>query len=221
MLKKITVAVLAAVLLAAGAFSLYNVVFAQTATTAEADGVAVAAGDAVPSNSTPPQTPPATPPATTQQQQRQGQTQPQDQVQGQMQQQGMPQVQGRGQRPGQVQMQNQAAGATQQRGNTNMNSAAPQSNLGEWQTLSGTVREYLAPNFVLVTEDGQQIAAQLGNLSYVNKIGLQLAEGQSVTVAGATDSSGGFAIKAITVDGNTYNLRDENGRPLWAGRGNK
>ncbi|MBK8048687.1 MAG: hypothetical protein IPK16_17130 [Anaerolineales bacterium] len=219
MLKKITVAVLAAVLLAAGAFSLYNVVFAQTTTTAEADGVAVAAGEAVPSNSTTPQTPaatpPATPPATTQQQQRQGQTQPQAQPQDQAQGQVMPQMQGRGQR----QMQNQATSTTPPRAAAI--AAAPQNNFGAWQTLTGTVSKYAAPNFVLTTADGQEIAAQLGNLSFVNQIGLELADGQTVTVVGGTDKSAGFAIKSIIVDGITYDLRDDAGRPLWTGRGRK
>ena len=132
------------------------------------------------------------------------------------------QRQGQGQPPGQqspMPIQSARAGNFQQRGAAGQ--LAPQITVGNWQTLDGEVSAYSAPNFVLQTADGQTIPVQLGNLSYLNQIGLQLADGQSVTLVGAPEGTAGFAVKSITVDGNIYSLRDENGRPLWAGRGNK
>lgn len=103
----------------------------------------------------------------------------------------------------------------------NAGAAGSQSGLTDWQTLEGTVSGLAAPNFTLVTADGESIPVQLGNLSYVSKIGLSLAEGQAVTLVGANEASGSLAVQSITVDGQTYDLRDTTGRPLWAGRGAK
>ena len=103
----------------------------------------------------------------------------------------------------------------------NAGAAGSQSGLTDWQTLEGTVSGLAAPNFTLVTADGESIPVQLGNLSYVSKIGLSLADDQAVTLVGAYEAAGSLAVQSITVDGQTYDLRDTTGRPLWAGRGAK
>ena len=97
-----------------------------------------------------------------------------------------------------------------------------QNGFQEWVTYTGTVSGYAAPNFSLVTGDGQTIAAQLGNLNYVNSLGLALVEGESVTVTGFLDPEGALAVGQITLasSGQTYTLRGEQGRPMWAGGGN-
>lgn len=99
----------------------------------------------------------------------------------------------------------------------------PQNGFQEWITLSGTVSNYLPPAFNLLTADGQTVPVQLGNLNYVAQLGLQLQEGQLVTVTGYYDSSGSLAIGQITLDesGQTYVLRDDLGRPVWGGGPNR
>lgn len=103
----------------------------------------------------------------------------------------------------------------------NAGAAGSQSGLTGWQTFEGTVSGLAAPNFTLVTAAGENIPVQLGNLSYANKIGLSLVDGQAVTLVGAYETTGSLAVQSITVDGQTYDLRDATGRPLWAGRGSK
>ncbi|MGB9673976.1 MAG: hypothetical protein ACPL3P_07540 [Anaerolineales bacterium] len=98
----------------------------------------------------------------------------------------------------------------------------PQNGMGELLTFSGTVSNFAAPNFTLITSDGQTINAQLGNLNYVSSLGLSLTNGESVTVVGYWDPSGSFAVQKITDEttGQTYTLRDDLGRPLWRGGAN-
>lgn len=100
---------------------------------------------------------------------------------------------------------------------------APQNGFQEWVTLSGTVSGYIPPNFTLLTADGHSIAAQLGNLSYVANLGLELHDGQPVSLTGYYDPSGSLAVGQITLtdNGQTFELRDELGRPMWAGGPNR
>jgi len=95
----------------------------------------------------------------------------------------------------------------------------PQNGLTEWLTYSGVVSAYAAPNFTLLTSDGQSIAAELGNTSYVTGLGLTLKDGDAVTVVGFIDANGGLALKSLTLTatGETFNFRDDTARPLWAG----
>jgi len=86
-------------------------------------------------------------------------------------------------------------------------------------TLHGTVSDYLPPNFLLLSDDGQVISAQLGNQSYLESLGLSLSNGDSITVLGYWDANGSLAIGQVTVDstGQTFILRDDLGRPNWRG----
>ncbi|MBN1667842.1 MAG: hypothetical protein JW862_12165 [Anaerolineales bacterium] len=94
----------------------------------------------------------------------------------------------------------------------------PQNGFTGWVTYSGTVSQYTAPNFILTTAAGESIPAQLGNLSYVTSLGLQLVDGDWVTVNGYWETSGSLAIAQITLaDGSSFTLRDAYGRPLWGG----
>jgi hypothetical protein len=97
----------------------------------------------------------------------------------------------------------------------------PQNGFSEWVTYSGTVSAYAAPNFTLLTDDGQSLAVQLGNLNYVSSLGLNLQDGDAVTVTGFVDPDGALAVGQITLaaTGETFTLRGEQGRPMWAGGG--
>lgn len=94
----------------------------------------------------------------------------------------------------------------------------PQNGFTGWETYSGFISQYSAPNFILNTAAGQSISAQLGNINYVTNLGLQLADGDWVTVSGYWETSDSLAVGQITLaDGSSFTLRDEVGRPLWGG----
>jgi hypothetical protein len=87
-------------------------------------------------------------------------------------------------------------------------------------TLHGVVSAFAAPNFTLITDDGQSVAVQLGNQRFVSELGIALQQGEGITLVGFYESAGAFAASSITLDatGQTYDLRDQaSGRPLWAG----
>lgn len=96
---------------------------------------------------------------------------------------------------------------------------SPENGLTEWVSFSGEVTAVALPQFTLLTEDGQEIPAEVGNISYVEQLGLVLEVGDQVSVIGFWDTNGGFALKSLTLDetGETFELRDEYGRPLWSG----
>lgn len=195
MWKKALVGTLAAILIAAVGFSVYNVMTARASTVAAGPAGAAVGGAAVQNQNGAPIAGPASGAG------------PGAQV-----------GRNQGQRSGPGQ-----GGAGQRGPGTGMNggTAGFQGGLADWQTLEGTVSGLAAPNFTLVTADGENIPVQLGNLSYVSKIGLNLADGQSVTLVGAYETTGSLAVQSITVDGQIYTLRNATGRPLWAGRGGK
>ncbi len=207
MWKKALMATLAVVLVAAVGFSIYNVMSAQasSAPVTAATGVVAPGNGQGAMNGAQNQNGAAIHAATN------------GAAQGAQAAAGMGQGRGQGQGQGQGRGQGQrGAGAGAGTG-----VPSPQNGLTDWQTLEGTVSALAAPNFTLVTADGQNIPVQLGNLSYVSKIGLNLVDGQQVTLVGAYETTGSLAIQSITVDGQTYALRDATGRPLWAGGNSK
>lgn len=115
------------------------------------------------------------------------------------------------------------------RGNSTANQAQnnpsgtpdPQNGLQEWLTLSGQVSNFSANVFTLVTSDGQQIPVQLGSQNYVSGLGLTLQDGDAVTVVGFWETADTFTAGTLTLDasGEVISLRDDLGRPLWAGGG--
>lgn len=95
----------------------------------------------------------------------------------------------------------------------------PQNGFTEWVSFSGTVSGYAAPRFTLLTDDGQSIPAEVGNISYITELGLALQDGDRVSVIGFWDANGGLALKSLTLEasGETFSFRDDLGRPLWSG----
>ncbi len=94
-----------------------------------------------------------------------------------------------------------------------------QNGFSEWLRFEGTVSDYSPPVFTLQTDDGQAIPIQLGNLNYLNTLGLDLQSGDHVAVAGYWDSGNALAAGQISLEnsGKTFNFRDDFGRPLWSG----
>jgi len=95
----------------------------------------------------------------------------------------------------------------------------PQNGLTEWVSFQGTVSDYAPPSFNLLTADGQTIPVEIGNITYLSNLGLELQNGAQVLVQGFWDASGSVAVGQLTLvdSGLTFTLRDELGRPLWSG----
>lgn len=96
----------------------------------------------------------------------------------------------------------------------------PQAAQNEIISLHGVVGDFAAPNFTLLTDDGQTVTVQLGNQRFVSDLGIALQQGDTITLVGFYESADAFAAASITLDdtGQTYTLRDQaSGRPLWAG----
>lgn len=91
----------------------------------------------------------------------------------------------------------------------------------DWDTYAGTVVQ--APEtgeeLIIETDDGDQVVIGTGPDSLVDQ-GLNLEAGEQVQVQGYWES-GEFRAAQVTRlrDGATVSLRDELGRPTWAGRG--
>ena len=99
---------------------------------------------------------------------------------------------------------------------------APQNGLSEWITLHGVVSSFTPPSLVLILDDGQVITVEAGNQSFLSSLGVQFLGGEGVTVTGFYDQNGGFTVGTLTLDasGQSFSLRDELGRPAWRGGAN-
>ena len=91
----------------------------------------------------------------------------------------------------------------------------------EWITVSGTVRSQSQQGLMVDTVEMGQLMLQMGPPWFATEQGVVFDPGDAVTILGFTGESATFQAGAITNEttGATLQLRDPNGRPLWAGRG--
>ncbi len=108
-------------------------------------------------------------------------------------------------------------------GSCPMKSASGPAQVAAWPaaTLTGAVANLAqaAGGPVTFTLNGQKV--QVGSPQAVQALGLTLANGQQVTVAGwkaAHDGRSTVIAGSMTVGEKTYAIRDANGRPAWAGQ---
>jgi len=89
-----------------------------------------------------------------------------------------------------------------------------------WTELSGTVVLLDGSELVLQTAQGGQLTAGLGKPSYWESQGLGLQPGDEVQIRGFWED-GEFEVGSLTLvaTGKTVVMRDETGRPQWAGGG--
>jgi hypothetical protein len=91
-----------------------------------------------------------------------------------------------------------------------------------WTAYEGTVMEAPGPgvDLVIMTDDGEEIAIGTGP-SYMEAQGFALQAGERVQVQGYWEDGAEFKAAQITrlPDGETITLRDQLGRPAWAGNG--
>jgi hypothetical protein len=127
--------------------------------------------------------------------------------------QGQGQAQGRGQ-------QGKGNGAGGQGQTQNPNAGTPQANVTDWTTVTGTVNSFDGVGVSLTTTEGAPLWVQFGQSRYVSAQGVTFTAGDHLTVSGFTEN-GQYQAGTVTNDttGQTLNLRDATGRPLWAGGG--
>jgi hypothetical protein len=129
------------------------------------------------------------------------------------------QGQGQGYRGGQGQgARGQGQGANGQGQTQNPNPGTPQANVTTWVTVAGTVNAFDGVGVSLTTDDGAPLWVQFGQSRYVSAQGVTFTAGDHLTVNGF-EENGQFQAGTVVNDttGQTLNLRDTTGRPLWAG----
>jgi len=133
---------------------------------------------------------------------------------------GSGQGQGQGQGRGQGQGQGQGRGQGQGQGQGMMqNQSQSQMTQHQWSTLQGTVAAIDAQSMTIDTAEQGQLTLELGPAGFAEQQGVMFAPGDEVAVQGF-DESGMFHAAEITqmTSGQSLQLRDPNGRPLWAGQ---
>jgi hypothetical protein len=89
----------------------------------------------------------------------------------------------------------------------------------EWVTVNGKVIERVDDELTIQTTDGE-MAVHLGPEWYWDAEGIALSAGDQVQVTGFYEGDE-FEVARVenTTTGESVTLRDESGRPMWAGRG--
>jgi hypothetical protein len=109
-------------------------------------------------------------------------------------------------------------------------SSTGQANVEEWLTLQGTVMSVDADTLVMETDNGEQVSVENRAWWFAQEQGFSAQVGDQVTLVGfyegddpSTGSELRFEVGRIddVTQGQTVLVRDENGRPLWAGRGRR
>ena len=97
-----------------------------------------------------------------------------------------------------------------------------QANVEEWLTLQGTVVSADANTLVVQTVSGEQVTMENRAWWFAQEQGFSTQVGDQVTLVGFYENSD-FEVGQIpdATNGQTVLVRDENGRPLWAGRGRR
>jgi hypothetical protein len=97
-----------------------------------------------------------------------------------------------------------------------------QADVDEWLTLNGTVASLDSYALIVETADGQEITVQGRPWLFAQEAGAVLQVGDQVQLLGF-DEAGEFEVGQIAnlTTGNSVVIRDESGRPLWAGGGRR
>ena len=95
-----------------------------------------------------------------------------------------------------------------------------QAQVDEWVTLQGTVASADADALQVQTAGGEQVVVENRPWWFAQEQGFSAQPGDQVTLVGFYEE-GDFEAGQITdaTNGQSVQLRDETGRPMWAGRG--
>jgi hypothetical protein len=110
-------------------------------------------------------------------------------------------------------------GQSRQAGNATPGEGLADNPAATWETLSGFVVRLEADELMVATDNGA-VTAHLGPEWYWETEGISLDEGDEVQVSGFYEDDT-FEVGRIEnlSKGQAVTVRDETGRPLWAGRG--
>jgi len=99
----------------------------------------------------------------------------------------------------------------------------PQAEVNEWITLEGQAASADTTCLIVTISAGEQIEISGRAWSYAQEQGFSANAGDALQLTGFYDSGELFETGAIAnqTSGQTVALRDENGRPRWAGRGRR
>jgi hypothetical protein len=97
-----------------------------------------------------------------------------------------------------------------------------QAQVDEWLTLQGTVTSVDADTLAVQTDGGEQVTVDNRAWWFAQDQGFTAQAGDRVTLTGFYED-GDFEVGQIDdlTTGQTVSLRDNSGRPLWAGRGRR
>ena len=97
----------------------------------------------------------------------------------------------------------------------------PQAMEHDWVTLTGKVVSGEQQSLTVETEEMGQLNLEMGPPWFADEQAVAFNSGDAVTVLGFEGEDSMFQAGQITngTTGETLFLRDPNGRPLWAGRG--
>jgi hypothetical protein len=89
----------------------------------------------------------------------------------------------------------------------------------DWSSASGVVQSLDGTVLVLETGAGELIEVTLGQPGYWEAQGVSLAAGDAVVVEGFYEGESSLEARSVTLasSGQTVVLRDDSGRPMWAG----
>jgi hypothetical protein len=95
-----------------------------------------------------------------------------------------------------------------------------QAEVDEWLTLQGTVVSTAADALVVQATDGRQVIVENRPWWFAQEQGFAPQEGDQVSLTGFYEGEN-LEVGQIfdSSNGQTVQIRDESGRPLWAGRG--
>ena len=98
------------------------------------------------------------------------------------------------------------------------NGLGGQAELDDQVTVEGTVVSISSDLLVVELTDGSLIEVEGRVLSFLNEKGFSISSGDELKITGFYESDS-FKVIQITNDGSgqTIRVRDQNGRPLWAG----
>lgn len=104
---------------------------------------------------------------------------------------------------------------------TQPNNPSPQAQVGEWVVIEGLVSSVDSTLAVIALEDGRTVEITGRPWSFALENGYALQAGDQVRLNGFYEDAERFEVGAIEnlTQGTSFQIRDQDGRPLWAGRG--